>query len=107
MQFNLWPWLDKHGIGHDDEVLLGNTLAACNLLTEGMLRLRGDYFRDRLVELTENYPSGMGNAPAPQAFPRFVMGPGQRFSSKGAYIVKFKAPDSTEIELVHDWIVPD
>ena len=86
--------------------LLGNTLAACSLLSESMSRLRGSYFRDYLVEMIENYPTGMGNAPAAQAFPRFTLGPGQRYSSKGAYIVKFKDADGAELELVHDWLVP-
>ena len=86
---------------------MGNSLAACNLLIEGVLRMRGAFFRDYLVELTENYPSGMGNAPAPEAFPRFVIGPGQRYTSKGAYIVKFKPPELSELELVRDWTVPD
>jgi hypothetical protein len=106
MQFNLRPWLRQQGIEDGDEVLLGNTLAACNLLSESMTRLRGFFFRDYLLELIQNYPSGMGNAPAPQAFPRFALGPGQRYSSKGAYIVRFKAPTTNELELVHDWIVP-
>jgi hypothetical protein len=107
MQFNLRPWLQTHGIQSGDDVLLGNTLAACNLLTEGMLRLRGFYFRDRLVEMTENYPTGMGNAPAPQAFPRFIIGPGQRYASRGAYIVRFKEAEGSDLELVRDWLVPD
>jgi hypothetical protein len=106
MQFNLRPWLRQQGIEAADEMLLGNTLAACKLLSESMARLRGNFFRDYLLELIQNYPSGMGNAPAPQAFPRFALGPGQRYSSKGAYIVRFKAPTTSELELVHDWLVP-
>jgi hypothetical protein len=87
--------------------LQGNTLTACNLLTESMLRLRGRYFRDHLVEWVENYSSAMGNAPAPQAFPRFSLGPGQRFSSKGAYFVRFASPDKKRLVPVQPgWIVP-
>ena len=91
-EFNLRPWLRKHAIEHPDEILLGNTLAACNLLSESMSRLKGASIRDYLVEMIQNYPTGMGNAPASQAFPRFGLGPGQRYSSKGAYIVRFKDP---------------
>ena len=105
-EFNLRPWLRKHAIAHPDEILLGNTLAACNLLSESMSRLKGHFFRDYLVETIQNYPTGMGNAPASQAFPRFGLGPGQRYSSKGAYIVRFKDPRTNELELVHDWLVP-
>jgi hypothetical protein len=105
-EFNLRPWLTKHAIEYGDEILLGNTLAACNLLSESMSRLRGQFFRDYLVEMIQNYPTGMGNAPASQAFPRFGLGPGQRYSSKGAYIVRFKGPSSNDLELLHDWLVP-
>ena len=107
MQFNLRPWLKQNVIEYSDEILLGNTLAACNLLREGMLRLRGAFFRDYLVELTENYPTGMGNAPAAIAFPRFLAASGQRYSSRGAYIIRFAPPTWTDLELVQDWIVPE
>lgn len=107
MDRNLRPWLTQQGLARSDERLQGNTLTTCNLLTESMLRLRGRYFRDHLVEWVENYPSAMGNAPAPQAFPRFSLGPGQRFSSKGAYLVRFASPDKKRLVPVQpDWIVP-
>jgi hypothetical protein len=106
MALNLRPWLLGKPIAAADDILLGNTLTACNILHEGVLRLRGAFFRDYLVELTERYPSGMGNAPAPQAYPSFVLGQGQRFSSRGAYVARFKAPDLKELELVQDWTVP-
>lgn len=106
MDFNLRTWLAQKGIARGDERMQGNTLAACNLLTEGVLRLRGQYLRDYLVEATENYPTQMGNAPAPQAFPRFSLGPGQRFSSKGAYLVRFADAVSRRLTPEGDWIVP-
>lgn len=107
MQRNLRPWLVKHGLPRVDERLQGNTLAACNLLAESMQRLRGNTLRDYLVEWVENYPSAMGNAPAPQAYPRFSLGPGQRFSSKGAYLVRFVGPSGRRIEPLHEeWIIP-
>lgn len=107
MRRNLRPWLARHGLAHADERLQGDTLAACNILAESMLRLRGHYLRDYLVEWVENYPSGMGNAPAPQAYPRFSLGPGQRVSSKGAYLVRLGGPDGRRVEPVQDdWLVP-
>jgi Cytochrome c len=106
MDFNLRPWLREKGITHPDERLLGDTLAACNVLVESIGRARGHFVRERIVELVENYPTAMGNAPAPQAYPRFSLGPRQRFSSKGAYIVRFAQPDLNRLEKVKDWIVP-
>ncbi len=106
MDYNLRTWLAERDIPRQDERMQGNTLAACNLLTEGVLRLRGQFLRDYLVELTENYPTQMGNAPAPEAFPRFSLGPGQRFSSKGAHIVRFAAPPARRLAPEQEWIVP-
>ncbi len=107
MDRNLRPWLAKYNLPRSDERVQGNTLAACNLLTESMLRLRGTYVRDYLVEWLENYPTAMGNAPAPQAYPRFSLGPGQRFSSKGAYLVRFASPAGRRLEpVLQDWIIP-
>ncbi len=106
MDFNLRTWLAENEIPRQDERMQGNTLAACNLLREGLLRLRGQFLQDYLVEWTENYPTQMGNAPAPQAFPRFSLGPGQRFSSKGAHIVRFTGPDAKRIAPEEEWIVP-
>jgi len=104
--FNLRPWAAAHKIEPFDERMQGNTLAACNLLYEGMLRLRGQYLREYLIENIENYPTQMGNAPAPEAYPRFSLGPGQRFSSKGAHIVKFGGKDLRQLIPEQEWVVP-
>ena len=53
MTLNLRPWLAANNIAIVDERLQGNTLAACNLLTERVARLRGAYVRNRLIELVE------------------------------------------------------
>jgi len=105
MSFNLAPALRKFGLEGSDEILAGNTLAACNIAIESLFRMRGYYTRDYLVEKVESYPAAMGNAPASEAFPRFNAGIGQRFSSRGGYIARF-LHDGTGMEPVQDWIVP-
>ena len=104
MRHNLQPWLAKQGLETVDARLQGNTLTACNLTFEAMLRLEGRYLRDFLVENMENY--SMGNQAAPAPFPRFSLGPGQRYGSKGAYIVRFGGPGEARIVRDSDWIVP-
>jgi len=107
MDRNLKPWLARHHLKAGDMRLQGNTLAACNVFSESLLRMNGKFMRDYLVETIENYPTAMGNAPAPEAFPRFSLGPGQRFSSKGAYLVRFVSPQDKRVTPVRDeWIVP-
>ena len=106
MNYNLRPWLSDHAIKSQDERMQGNTLSACNLFYEGMLRLRGQYLREYLIENIENYPTQMGNAPAAEAYPRFSLGPGQRFSSKGAHIVRFEGKDLRVLKPVEEWLIP-
>jgi hypothetical protein len=89
-----------------DERVLGNALTACNLLTESVARLQGRLVRDRLVEVLETYPSAMGNAPAPQAYTRFELGPGQRFSARGGYLVRLIDESPPRLDPVLEWTVP-
>lgn len=39
-------------------------------------------------------------------YPRLTLGPGQRFASKGAYIVRVDPDDASRLVPVGDWIVP-
>jgi hypothetical protein len=48
----------------------------------------------------------MGNAPAPQAYPRFELGPGQRFSARGGYLVRLTDESHHRLEPVMEWTVP-
>lgn len=101
LEYSLRPWLETHGIPPRDERLQGSTLAACNLLIEGMARIRDVYVPQYLVESVE---IAMGGAAESAPFPRFALGAGQRFGSKGAYLVKLSA-DGTVIP-DGGWMVP-
>lgn len=107
MRFNLHPWLAKNGLPRSDdpalEILRGNTLTACKLLDDAMTRMRTYFFRDYLIELIE---TPMGNSAATSAYPRFSLGVGQRFASKGSYIVRFAGATGPELVPLTDWIVP-
>jgi hypothetical protein len=60
-------------------------------------------------------PTDQGPAPVPVAvghsssttiYPRLSLGPGQRYASKGAYIVRFEKPEGDRLVAESDWIVP-
>jgi hypothetical protein len=105
MSFNLHPWLLRHRLptDADGEVLRGNTLAACKLLDDAIGRMRSHYLRDYLIESIER---PMGNAAATSAYPRFSLGVGQRYASKGGYMVRFAQGEGSELVPETDWIVP-
>jgi hypothetical protein len=108
MHVNLRPWLADKGlsVARTEERVAGDALTACNVFVESVARQRGPLTRDKLVEQVENYPSAMGNAMAPEAYHQFSLGPGQRFTSKGAFVVRFAGPDWRRLEPVGDWRVP-
>jgi len=40
-------------------------------------------------------------------YPHMGLGPGQRYSSKGAYVVKFSGAQLDELQPVSSWVIPD
>jgi len=39
-------------------------------------------------------------------YPRLALAPGQRFASKGGYIVRFAEDSGTKLAAASDWLVP-
>jgi len=39
-------------------------------------------------------------------YPRLTLAPGQRFASKGGYIVRFTEPQGPRVVALGDWITP-
>jgi hypothetical protein len=70
-------------------------------MAEGMARIR-DVYQPRY--LLESIEIAQGNAAASTPFPRFSLAAGQRFGSKGAYLVRLGADGAVEPRT--GWIVP-
>ncbi len=48
----------------------------------------------------------IGHSQSTTIYPRLALGPGQRFASKGGYIVRFADPGSDKLVAETDWMVP-
>jgi hypothetical protein len=48
----------------------------------------------------------LGTANELSIYPHLSLGPGQRFASKGSYIVQVGGADDRQLRPVSDWIVP-
>jgi hypothetical protein len=58
-----------------------------------------DYLIERIEEMLEHRViTGY--------YPRLALAPGQRFASKGGYIVRFADPRGHQIIPISDWITP-
>jgi len=95
-------WLRSKDIEVHDMRVQASTYMALTIVNRAIAHLREDYSRDFVLERIEHM---MDNILWTFIYPRFSLGPGQRFASKGAYIVK-PVDNKRELEAVSEWIVP-
>lgn len=80
-----------------------DTYIACNIVSENLNDMLDNFVRDYLVEnvevmLSTRIINGYYN--------RLGLAPGQRFASKGGYIVRFAADQKKKLVPDGDWVVP-
>ncbi len=80
-----------------------DTYVACGILAETLNDMLDSFVRDYLVERVEVMLSHrMVNG----YYPRLSLAPGQRFASKGGYMVRFADGGGTALVADTDWTVP-
>jgi hypothetical protein len=90
-------WAERRGVAVTDARLQEQTLFACMLFGEAMSHIKDNFDREYLLERIDHG----GNMAALSAhYPRLSFGPGQRYLSKGAYLVPLAPAGHPE------WIVP-
>lgn len=99
--FVIRSWMRSHGITLTHPRLQMQTYYTMTLADVALRAVIGDYFRDYFDEFIESEAESNLN---PGTHPALALGPGQRFASKGAYIV---APDAQGgLRAVSEWIIP-
>lgn len=104
MVLNVGGWLADRGLALDraTERVQGAAYSTCEMLGRAMRGMGEQYSPDYLLEWLENSVEGALAMP----FPRFTLGPGQRFGSKGAYLMRYVPPGLERLEPDGEWIVP-
>ncbi len=100
--YPLW-WFKIQHIPLVDEQTQVNTYITCNIVSTLLNDMKENFVRDYLVETAEDMLSSRivnGN------YARLGLAPGQRFASKGGYIVRFAGVDGQKLVPEGDWIVP-
>lgn len=97
-------WLPVRGMGSAEERLQANTLFAAALAIKALDYLFGNFSRDYFIELVEHQAE---DALTPSAYPRMALGPGQRYASKGCYILGYSKEAKDWVTPLGGWIVPD
>jgi hypothetical protein len=101
--FRVRSWLRSQGLALDHERIRLNTYLALDVTEHALERMVDHFFRDYLIECIEHEMESTQN---PGVFPRLSLGPGQRYASKGCYIVAPAHDRDVGLEVLSDWIVP-
>jgi hypothetical protein len=80
-----------------------DTYLACGLLSETLNRMVDTFVRDYLIERFEVM---LEHRVITGYYPRLTLAPGQRFASKGGYVVHFAGATGTKLVADSEWIAP-
>lgn len=103
--FRIRAWMNTRRLALTHPRLQFNTYYALTMAQFGLEHIVDNFSRDYLLEYVEHEAE---NALNPGTFPTLSLGPGQRFASKGGFVVKLKDPSdiAAGIAPVSQWIVP-
>jgi hypothetical protein len=96
-------WIAARKVPPGDERLQANAFFAAAIAVDALDRMLDFFSRDYMLEWVEHMAEESVN---PSAYPRLSLGPGQRFGSKGSYILRY-APNGGGFLPVGGWIVPE
>lgn len=81
-------------------VIQEKTYAITQVLSRALMDMRGNYYRDYFFDVI-----GMMEDQEVAPYERLSFGPGQRYASKGCYIVQFTKGPSPELIKKSDWVI--
>jgi hypothetical protein len=101
--YRVRSWLGSQRLAMDHERIQLNMYFALLVAEHALVRMVAHFSRDYFLECVEHEAE---NTPNPGVFPRLSLGPGQRFASKGCFIVSPSRTPGSGVDPVSGWIVP-
>ncbi|TKB07280.1 amino acid ABC transporter substrate-binding protein [Desulforhopalus sp. IMCC35007] len=100
-RFSVERWLKARKIPLTDFDIQAKMYFLGWMLPGAIKNMRSEFFRDYFLEgfdmmIDQDYSIAV--------YPRLTFGPGQRYASKGCYIVKLSSGTSPEMTPVNDWV---
>jgi ABC-type branched-subunit amino acid transport system substrate-binding protein len=85
---------------NDKDVILSRSNMITQVLTQALMDLRGNYYRDNLLDVI-----GMMKDQDSLVYERLSFGPGQRYASKGCYVVQLGQGTTPELIKKSNWVI--
>jgi mono/diheme cytochrome c family protein len=98
----LRAWLRLRNVAPGNARVQANAYFAITLAADAITGLGDNFSRDYFIERIEQM---VESSPSPSVYPRLSLGPGQRFASRGGYILGFAQNAGAPIP-VSEWLVP-
>jgi hypothetical protein len=96
-------WMQLKKIPVVEERTQTDTYVTCLIAAETVGMMGDDLVRDHLVETLEMH---LGTNLLNGYYPRLGLAPGQRFASKGSFLVRLADPDGARLMVDRDWSAP-
>ena len=96
-------WLRARHVPLADPRTQANAYFAATITGDAMSSLGENFSRDYFIERIEQMA---GSSPSASIYPRLSLGPGQRFASRGGYILGFPKGAAGMPVPVTDWLIP-
>jgi hypothetical protein len=95
-------WLQLRKIQSKNMTVSSKLYFLTRMLGTVLSEMRGDFYRDYFLDLFDILPDQTFVA---TSYPRLSFGPGQRYASKGCYIVSFTGERQAQVIKLSDWVV--
>jgi hypothetical protein len=96
-------WFRMRQIAVVDEQAQADTYMVCAIVSDAINHMVDTFVRDYLIERLEEM---LEHRILTGYYPRLALAPGQRFASKGGYLVHFRDPAGTRVVADGEWTVP-
>ena len=86
----------------DERRIMSRAHSLSNILIETLMMMRGDFYRDRFLELIDMFQDKTKGF---SDYERLSFGPGQRYAAKGCYIMQLTRGADPKLVKKSDWVI--
>jgi ABC-type branched-subunit amino acid transport system substrate-binding protein len=94
------PLLKSKKIQNPERRITARTYSLVRVMTQALMHMRRNFYRDNFLDVISMLPDLVY-----PVYERLSFGPGQRYASKGCYIVQLSKGSKSELIKKGDWVI--